>query len=109
MKTDKQYATRNTGEQGVYFDRHNDAMTREALHGKHRIAAELAHRDIIIERLRAELAAERMTEEKRELKEARDLIKWVTHCASIKGPAGTTAYIVSDSHMQKMRKFVEKE
>lgn len=46
----KQYAQRDIEEQKHYM-RHLDAMTRENLHSKSAIAAELAHRDEIIDNL----------------------------------------------------------
>lgn len=54
-----QYGQRDTLEQGNYFMRHMLAMTGESLHAKSAIAAELAHRDMEIDRLRkdAELLA----------------------------------------------------
>ena len=44
-------------EAGGYFSLHMDAMTREELHGKFEIAAELAQRDAEIAKLREELNA----------------------------------------------------
>ena len=41
----KVYAERDTIELGEHFALHMDAMTREELHGKFEIAAELAYRD----------------------------------------------------------------
>ena len=49
------YAERDHVGQGDYYTRHVSAMTGEKLHAKSAIAAELAHRDIEIERLRAAL------------------------------------------------------
>lgn len=46
------YAQRNHPAQGDFYLRHIDAMTVEGLNDKSAIAAELAHRDIEIERLR---------------------------------------------------------
>lgn len=43
-------------EAGNYYCRHVSAMTKEGLHSKSAIAAELAHRDMEIDRLRARLA-----------------------------------------------------
>lgn len=51
----KLYADRDHAAQGEHYMRHIDAMTREGLHSKSDIAGELAHRDIEIECLRAEL------------------------------------------------------
>lgn len=45
----KEYACRHTREQGNHYIKHVMAMTAEGLHRKSRIAAELAHRDIMIE------------------------------------------------------------
>lgn len=47
-----QYAERDIIGQGDYYTRHVSAMTGEQLHSKSAIAAELAHRDIKIDRLR---------------------------------------------------------
>ena len=55
----KQYAERDAYEldvAGDYYSRHVCAMTAEALHSKSDIAAELAHRDMIIDQLRAQVA-----------------------------------------------------
>lgn len=51
----KQYADRDVEDQGGYYTRHVSAMTGERLHEKSDIAAELAHRDIEIDALRAAL------------------------------------------------------
>lgn len=48
----KLYAQRDTEAQGEHFMRHLDAMRREKLFLKSDIAAELAHRDVVIERMR---------------------------------------------------------
>lgn len=53
MKT--HYAERDIVKQGAYYTKHVSAMTGEALHSKSAIAAELAHRDIEIDRLWREL------------------------------------------------------
>lgn len=53
------YRERDHAAQGKHYLRHLDAMTREGLHAKSRIAGELAARDIEIERLRAALDAQR--------------------------------------------------
>jgi hypothetical protein len=45
------YAKRDIEGQGEYYMRHLDAMTREGLHSKGDIAAELAHRDMRIAEL----------------------------------------------------------
>lgn len=55
----KHYAKRDPEAQGDHYIKHVSAMTTEGLHAKSDIAAELAHRDIEIERLRAALAAPR--------------------------------------------------
>lgn len=47
----KLYAERDILEQGQVYCDHVNAMTAERLHAKSDIAAELAHRDIEIERL----------------------------------------------------------
>lgn len=49
---EKLYAQRNAMHQGQHYAKHVAAMTAEELHSKSDIAAELAHRDIEIERLR---------------------------------------------------------
>ncbi len=54
--TTKHYAKRDPEAQGTHYENHVYAMTTEGLHAKSAIAAELAHRDIEIERLRAALA-----------------------------------------------------
>lgn len=51
---DKQYAERDAYEldvAGGYYCRHVSAMTGEKLHAKSDIAAELGHRDMIIDKL----------------------------------------------------------
>ena len=53
MTTEKLYADRDICEQdakGGFYFKHVLAMTAEGLHSKSDIAAELAHRDIIIQR-----------------------------------------------------------
>ena len=50
------YADRDHQSQGGHYLRHVSAMTAEGLHAKSEIAGELAHRDMEIERLRAERA-----------------------------------------------------
>lgn len=52
---EKHYAERDIFKQGDYYTKHVSAMTGEALYSKSAIAAELAHRDIEIDRLRAAL------------------------------------------------------
>lgn len=52
----KHYAKRNAMEQGQFYIDHVMAMTAEELHSKADIAAELAHRDIIIKNLENRLA-----------------------------------------------------
>ena len=54
-----QYAQRDQDAQGFHYVRHAMAMTDEGLHRKSDIAAELAHRDIQVERLTAEQAVMR--------------------------------------------------
>jgi DNA-directed RNA polymerase subunit RPC12/RpoP len=54
--SEKHYAERDIMEQGNYYMRHLMAMTAEKLHSKSDIAAELAHRDMVIDALRNELA-----------------------------------------------------
>jgi hypothetical protein len=51
------YAERDHVAQGELFVRHMSAMTGEGLHAKSAIAAELAHRDMEIQMLRAALGA----------------------------------------------------
>ena len=50
------YSERDIIEQGDHYSRHTSAMTGEGLHSKSDIAAELAHRDIEIERLQARVS-----------------------------------------------------
>ena len=52
---DNLYAPRNYIEQGEFYVRHVDHMTREGLHDKSAIAGELAHRDIHIAELQAQI------------------------------------------------------
>jgi hypothetical protein len=47
----KHYAERDIIAQGNYYMRHLMAMTAEKLHSKSDIAAELAHRDMVIDDL----------------------------------------------------------
>jgi chromosome segregation ATPase len=58
------YAERDHITQGEYYLRHVSAMTGEGLHAKSAIAAELAHRDMQIDQLRAALAAQAEAHEK---------------------------------------------
>lgn len=55
MTDTKQYAKRNPEFQGEHYIKHVIAMTAEDLHQKSAIAAELAHRDILINDLKEEL------------------------------------------------------
>lgn len=55
MTDTKQYAKRNPEDQGEHYIKHLLAMTEEGLHNKVAIAAELAHRDILINSLKEEL------------------------------------------------------
>lgn len=52
-----EYAERNLVELGKHYTKHVQAMTREGLHAKSDIAAELAWRDAEIDRLRTEVEA----------------------------------------------------
>lgn len=52
------YADRDPAELIPHYSRHVQAMTAERLHAKADIAAELAYRDQLIERLRVQLAQE---------------------------------------------------
>ena len=45
------YANRNIRALGAHYSKHVEAMTVEGLHEKSEIAAELAHRDVLIDRL----------------------------------------------------------
>ena len=47
----KRYAERDLMALGEYYTRHVDATTREGLRAKTDIAAELAHRDMLIDKL----------------------------------------------------------
>lgn len=51
--SDKLYADRDIVKQGQEYVKHVSAMTAEGLHEKSDIAAELAHRDVEIQALRA--------------------------------------------------------
>lgn len=55
MTDTKQYAKRNPETQGEHYIKHVSAMTTEDLHKKSEVAAELAHRDILINALKEEL------------------------------------------------------
>ena len=55
MTDTKQYAKRNPEAQGEHYIKHVLAMTTEGLHQKSAIAAELAHRDILVNALKEEL------------------------------------------------------
>lgn len=52
MRSYKGRSIRDLDKKGNYYSRHIDAMTREKLHGKAEIAAELAHRDMVIDTLK---------------------------------------------------------
>lgn len=52
---DKLYAERDTEDLGQHYTNHLNAMTSENLHNKSDIAAELAYRDSIIEKLNCEI------------------------------------------------------
>lgn len=54
MTNERLYAERDIEDQGEHYARHVNAMTAEGLHAKSDIAAELAHRDIEIDRLQRE-------------------------------------------------------
>lgn len=51
----KHYQQRDIEELGDFYLSHLEAMTKESLHGKSDIAAELAHRDMLIDKLNKEL------------------------------------------------------
>jgi len=71
MNNDKQYADRDImglDLKGGYYFRHVDAMTGESLHSKSDIAAELGHRDMLIDTYR-ELCGELL----KQLKSAADI------------------------------------
>lgn len=75
------YAERDIIEQGNHYFRHTSAMTSEGLHSKSDIAAELAHRDIEIERLQARAAE--LSSENDALKKANlDSVAWESGCKS---------------------------
>lgn len=57
----KHYTERDIIGQGVHYANHVQAMTAEGLHAKSDIAAELAHRDIEIHRLRIALRGLRLS------------------------------------------------
>ena len=52
-----EYSDRKIRQQGNHYTKHIMAMTVEGLHDKSDIAAELAHRDILVEELTQQLAA----------------------------------------------------
>ena len=52
LAVSKLYADREVIKQGSYYTAHVSAMTAEGLHSKSDIAAELAHRDIVIAKLK---------------------------------------------------------
>lgn len=56
----KLYAQRNAEDLGEHYFRHVNAMTAEVLYDKYEIAAELAYRDMQIEKLKAENARLRL-------------------------------------------------
>lgn len=71
------YDERDHEAQGDFYLRHIAAMTYEGLHAKSAIAAELAHRDIEITRLRAEAEALRKDAERyRWLRDEADDGEW---------------------------------
>lgn len=41
-----------------------------------------------------------------EVQEMIDVLFWISRAARINGPAGTTAYFISDEHMNKARKII---
>lgn len=49
------YAERDFKEHAEYYGKHVSAMTAEGLHDKSDIAFELAHRDMLIDKLKAEI------------------------------------------------------
>lgn len=53
---EKIYKNRDIEDQGHYYSGHVAAMTGEGLHSKSAIAAELAHRDMEIDRLKERLS-----------------------------------------------------
>lgn len=55
QEINKEYADRDIMSQGKFYTKHVSAMTGEKLHSKSAIAAELAHRDMEIARLRKEV------------------------------------------------------
>lgn len=70
----KHYANRDVmdlDKKGMYYCEHISAMTREGLHSKSDIAAELAYRDFEIDKLKSQLEA--ITKEQRDKFE-----DWVT-------------------------------
>lgn len=58
-QNERHYADRDIealDEAGGYYMRHVSAMTGEGLDSKSKIAAELGHRDLVIDQLNAEIA-----------------------------------------------------
>lgn len=90
MTAIKHYAERDAkalDDAGGYYVRHVSAMTSEKLHSKSDIAAELGHRDMLIDQLRRQLEiAEQNAAEQRDMKararEQRDAM--ATHCRELK-------------------------
>jgi hypothetical protein len=38
-----------------------------------------------------------------------ETLKWITRCAKIKGPAGTTGYLISDKVMEQAKAAIERQ
>lgn len=77
---------------GGYYTRHVVAMTKEGLHSKSDIAAELAYRDMVIDELKAQV--EQLREEK--VQAGRDgFIAGIRRCDNFIGP--DYAWVVTDA------------
>lgn len=76
--TPKQYERRNTIDLGEYFQRHMYSMTAEDLYGKAEIAAELGHRDMVIDQLEREL--NELRKDKARLDWMRDAVGMTNDC-----------------------------
>ena len=71
------YAERDIIEQGKHYSQHTSAMTSEGLHSKSDIAAELAHRDIQIDQLRARVAELEAYHHAHSDKQAASMPEWI--------------------------------
>ena len=98
MAIDALYPERDHMAQGQHYVRHIDAMTREGLHSKSRIAGELAARDIEIERLRATLAE--IGAQQEPVGEVTDAVGNAFKC-EFKGPLSVGTYLYTSPPAHK--------